>query len=83
MKRPLHPRFSACLIIRSVIAVFIYVELEPLCLVAPLRIDNLVKRTAGEGGNHLDDIVLLCPTGKYYFAFRIAKFAYIHISIHR
>lgn len=56
--------------------VFIYVELEPLCLVALLRIDNLVERTAGESGNHLNDIVLSCTTGKNYFAFGIAKFPY-------
>ena len=56
--------------------VFVYVELEPLCLVTLLRIDNLVERTAGEGGNHLDDIVLFRTTGEYNFAFGIAKFTY-------
>lgn len=61
--------------------VFVYVELEPLCLVTLLRIDNLVKRTASEGGNHLDDIVFLRTTGEYHFAFGIAKFTYSHIRI--
>lgn len=56
--------------------VFVHVELEPLCLVTLLRIDNLVKRTAGESRNHLDDIVLFRTTGEYNFAFGIAKFTY-------
>ena len=61
--------------------VFVYVELKPLYLVTLLRIDNVVKRTAGQGGNHLDDIVFLCTTGKYYLAFGIAKFAYNVVRI--
>lgn len=60
-------------------AVFVYVELEPLCLVTLPGIDNLVKRTASECGNHLDDIMFLRTTCEYYFAFGIAKFTYNHI----
>ena len=60
--------------------VFVYIELEPLdWFVVLLRIDNLVKRTASEGGNHLDDIVLLRTTCKYYFTFGISEFTYSHI----
>ena len=59
-------------------AIFVHVELEPLCLVPLLRINNLIERAASEGRNHLDDIVFLRTTGKYHFAFGMAKFTYSH-----
>ena len=61
--------------------VFVDVELKPLNLVILLRIDNVVKRTAGKGGNHLNDVVFLRTTGEYYLAFGMAKFTYSVVRI--
>lgn len=52
-----------------------YVELEPLYLIALGSVHNLIEGARGQGGNHLDDIVLLGSTSKDDFTFRVSKLA--------
>ena len=56
-------------------AVFVDVELEPLGLVAGAGVDDFVKGAAGEGGDHLDDVVGARAAGEADFAFWVAEFA--------
>ena len=56
-------------------AVFVDVELQPLDLVLGALVDDLVEGAGGEGGDHLDDVVLPGAAGEDDFAFGVAEFA--------
>ena len=49
--------------------------MEPLYLIALGSVHNLIEGARGQGGNHLDDIVLLGSTSEDDFAFRVSKLA--------
>nr|POF04100.1 hypothetical protein CFP56_21855 [Quercus suber] len=57
------------------VAVLVDVELQPLHLVALLGVDDLVEGARGEGGDHLDDIVLLRGARQHDFTLGVPELA--------
>lgn len=55
------------------IPILVDVQLQPLHLIPPLRIHNLVKRAARQRRNHLNHPVRLCRPGKHHLPLRMSQ----------